>query len=86
MKIDLIKLANNNKANSNAVLLNISRDFERNYSELVTDKEKFNEFCSSRADKFIYPDGKKYAVVIYLQQYLLNPDESKLQQIINSLN
>ena len=81
MKVNLLNIE---KTAFLAVLLNIEREFQRKYDDLISSREKFNAFCDEKTEKFEYPEGKKSFVSAYIASYLLNVENNKFQQIINN--
>ncbi|MGL4662060.1 MAG: hypothetical protein ACRCV7_00035 [Culicoidibacterales bacterium] len=83
MKATKVDLLNIEKNGFLAVLLNIEREFQRNFDDLISSREKFDDFCLQKTEKFIYPDGFREHVQMYIQTYLLHTENNKFQQIID---
>ena len=80
-KVDLLNIEMNSFL---AVLMNIEREFNRNYSNYIESREKFDAFCDEKTEKFKYPAGKKEHVSLYIASYLLHSENNKFQQIIDN--
>jgi len=81
MKVNLLNIEKNSFL---AVLLNIEREFQRKYDDLIHNRADFDAFCDEKTEKFEDPEGKKSFVSLYIAAYLLNVNGNKFQQIINS--